>query len=600
MAGRVSEIRSLLNEDQLAAEVTNLYADWNQLRQAWIDDRIELRNYLFATDTTTTSNQQLPWKNKTTLPKLTQIRDNLHANYMAALFPNDSWLRWEAHDAAASERDKAATIQSYMANKLRLFEFKDLVSQLINDFIDYGNVIADVEYVREFYIDEDGVERVARQGPRAIRRSPYDVVFNPIAPSFNESPHIIRIIKTIGELERDIKERSDVEHLQKALDKVKQFRLDVSEFRNSDINKALGYQVDGFGSYAEYLRSDYVEILEFRGDIHDRENGEFLDNHVISVIDRHTVLRKEPLRTWDGKDTMVHTAWRKRPDNVYGMGPLDNLVGMQYRIDHLENIKADLFDLIAHPPLKIKGTVEDFDWEPLAQVYVGDDGDVEPLQVQSDALQADTQIALLEQKMEEFAGAPRQAVGIRTPGEKTAFEVNILEQNASKMFQEKIIDFEVHVLEPLINNMLELARKELDVSDTIRTIDPDLGVEDFIQISPKDLKANGKIRPMGARHFAARAQAVQNYQGFRNIFAGDPSVMNHISGVREAQMFEDLLGFERFDLVRENVRLEEQAESQSFIQEAMRRLQEESQTPSDEDEAEAQQAANQAARGGQQ
>jgi hypothetical protein len=41
------------------------------------------------------------------------------------------------------------------------------------------------------------------------------------------------------------------------------------------------------------------------------------------------------------------------------MGPLDNLVGMQYRIDHLENLKADVFDLIAFPPLKIKGYVED-------------------------------------------------------------------------------------------------------------------------------------------------------------------------------------------------------------------------------------------------
>jgi hypothetical protein len=27
------------------------------------------------------------------------------------------------------------------------------------------------------------------------------------------------------------------------------------------------------------------------------------------------------------------------------MGPLDNLVGLQYRIDHLENAKADALDL---------------------------------------------------------------------------------------------------------------------------------------------------------------------------------------------------------------------------------------------------------------
>ena len=26
---------------------------------------------------------------------LTQIRDNLHANYLDALFPNDDWMKWE-------------------------------------------------------------------------------------------------------------------------------------------------------------------------------------------------------------------------------------------------------------------------------------------------------------------------------------------------------------------------------------------------------------------------------------------------------------------------------------------------------------------------
>ena len=51
-----------------------------------------MRNFLFATDTSKTSVGGLPWKNSTTLPKLTQIRDNLHANYMSAVFPNDNWL----------------------------------------------------------------------------------------------------------------------------------------------------------------------------------------------------------------------------------------------------------------------------------------------------------------------------------------------------------------------------------------------------------------------------------------------------------------------------------------------------------------------------
>ena len=94
------------------------------------------------------------------------------------------------------------------------------------------------------------------------------------------------------------------------------------------------------------------------------------------------------------------------------MGPLDNLVGLQYRIDHLENLKADVFDQIAYPILKIKGgDVEDFVFEPGARIYLGDEGDVGYMSPDTTALQADLQIQNLADTMEEMAGAPRQGYG---------------------------------------------------------------------------------------------------------------------------------------------------------------------------------------------
>src|SRR5690606_40088941 len=60
-----------------------------------ISEKSELRNYIFATDTQTTTAGSLPWKNSVHIPKLCQIRDNLQANYMATLFPNDRAIRWE-------------------------------------------------------------------------------------------------------------------------------------------------------------------------------------------------------------------------------------------------------------------------------------------------------------------------------------------------------------------------------------------------------------------------------------------------------------------------------------------------------------------------
>src|SRR5690349_18987561 len=107
-------VEQLVNPDRLATEISNLYRTWKMQRREWEAEKAEIRNYIFATDTTKTTNAKLPWKNKTTLPKLCQIRDNLHANYMAALFPNDNWLAWEAESADAADKDKARVILEYM------------------------------------------------------------------------------------------------------------------------------------------------------------------------------------------------------------------------------------------------------------------------------------------------------------------------------------------------------------------------------------------------------------------------------------------------------------------------------------------------------
>tara|TARA_R110002167_G_scaffold363130_2_gene582926 strand:- start:128 stop:976 length:849 start_codon:yes stop_codon:yes gene_type:complete len=258
------------------------------------------------------------------------------------------------------------------------------------------------------------------------------------------------------------------------------------------------------------------------------------------------------------------------------MGPLDNLVGMQYRIDHLENLKADVFDLIAHPVVKVKGFVEDFNYGPGEKIYVGEDGDVEFMRPDTTALNADMQIQLLENKMEEMAGAPRQAMGIRTPGEKTAFEVQTLDNAASRVFQNKVTYFERNFLEPLLNDMLELARRNMDISDIVRVVDDEYGVALFETITPEDLAARGKIRPMGARHFAAKANQFQNVLNLLNSAVGqDPAVNVHISGVQVAKVVEELLDIEKFQLVQPNIRIAEQLETQQLLNAGQSQLQQE-------------------------
>lgn len=584
MAGRTLDLDVLVGKDALATQIANKFQEWESFRSSWANQKKELRNYLFATDTSTTSNSALPWKNSTTVPKITQIRDNLHANYMAALFPQADWLTWEGNDEGDEIEAKRSAIESYMRTKLRQDRAEVTISQLLLDFIDYGNCFATAEWVDESTMDENGDIIRGYVGPRIIRVSPYDVVFNPAAPNFVSTPKIIRTITSIGELVKAAQEMPEdsleAQTLQAALGKSLESRRIVSTASKGQSIKSDGFQIDGFSSIEQYYGTDYVEILTFVGDIYDIDAGKLLENYKISIIDRKFVIQSKVNPNWTNHGGYFHSGWRQRPDNLYAMGPLDNLVGMQYRIDHLENLKADVFDLIAHPVIKIKGSVDAFKYEPGAHIYVGEDGDVEFMRPDSTALNAEVQIAELERRMEELAGAPKQAMGIRTPGEKTKFEVQVLDNASSRIFLNKIKHFELTFLEPLLNYMLQLARRNMSADDVTRTLDSEIDAVIFSKVTREDITANGILRPRGASHFAQKANTLQNIAGIFNSAVGqDEAVKVHLSGKKLAKLIEGLADLDDHKLYSENIRIIEQLETQKLMQNAEEQSQVAANTP---------------------
>ena len=458
------DVEHLLDSHALATDIASSWQEWHSLRNSWIEEKKELRNYVYATDTRTTSVSKLPWSNSTTTPKLCQIYDNLKANYTAALFPQRRWMRWEGDDVSSAQPNKVKVVQGYMENKVRQSKFEHTADTLIDDFILSGNCFATVEYAREYNEMPDGEMVKKYVGPRMLRISPYDIVFNPAAATFENTPKIIRAIVTLGELARDVENGDDA--ARQVFDRIMHNRQEVSGTTSTE--KDDGYIADGFSSLQHYYGSSYVEVLTFYGDIYDTDAGVLRQNRKITVVDRAYVLKDEPIASWLGNAPIFHAGWRNRPDNLYAMGPLDNLVGMQYRIDHLENLKADVFDQIALPMLKIRGDVEDFEYSPGGRIIMGEEGDVASLVPDATALNADFQIQTIENKMEEMAGAPRQAMGIRTPGEKTAFEVQSLENAAGRIFQHKAAKIEAEFFEPVLNAMLESGRRNLDEADVIK------------------------------------------------------------------------------------------------------------------------------------
>lgn len=565
------------SEHRTASEIANLWSEWDSARAVWKKRVAETKAYVFATSTRETTNVQNPWSHSTNLAKITQIYDNLRANYMTSLLPNPDWFKFEGEDREAVTFKKRRNIESYLKTKHRIDNFHTVVGELLDDWVLTGNAFAYVTYVNETHADPDtGLPIMNYTGPRTVRISPNDIVFNPAAATFESSPKIIRTIKTIGEIERDVEENPEMQYEQEILDNVIKMRRDLTQYSTEDVDKSIQMEFDGFGTFGQYMKSGYVEMLDFYGDIYDHETQTFYKNYVITVVDRKWVIRKQPLNTWTGRPHIYHSPWRRRPDNLWGMGPLDNLVGLQYRINHLENARADAFDQMINPDIVYQGDVNEYEGPNGGMVYeVNEAGNVRYLAPDTSVLNADFQINTLEQRMELYAGAPSEAMGIRSPGEKTAFEVQQLQNASSRIFQNKINDFEMNMLEKILNAQIEAARRNLNMADIIKIVDKNTGVEDFMSITREDLVANGKLTPVGARHFARKAQLAQEMSQFQQMVMSDPMVAQHFPSVKVAEMWEEILGFDKFGIFEPYSRIAEQAEAQRMMQIAQQQLEEE-------------------------
>jgi len=559
----VDDVRLFEDEHVLATKIASLWHEWWTALEGERSLREEINEFLYATDTRTTSNSRNAYSHSTHRPKLAQIKDNLIANYKEGVMPGQHWMRFEGEDEDSSDEDKRRAVEAYLETKHRQIDFESIVEAWLDDWSGAaGNAFGGVTYVNDTYTDEDGTTHTAYTGPMPYRIDPNDIVFNLTARSFKDSPKIIRTIKTLGELKRDITDKPELGYAAEVFTKVVDVRNRTSGWGVEEWRKYKDLHDYGFGSVSQYFKSGYVEILEFYGDLYDTDTDELHKNAIITVVDRKYVLRNVKNTTWNGSPHIYQVGWRRRPNNLLGMSPLANLVGMQFRINHLENTRADAFDRIAHPDRVEIGMVEtDVAEDGTRTWYAPDGGDVKYIAPPAAVLNADIQIAELERAMEEYVGAPSEAMGIRSPGEKTKFEVQHLDTRSNRIFQNKLITFE-RFLKDIVNAELEVARRNLDATDIIRIQDDDFGVDDFLTISRQDLSTKGKLIPTGSRHFAQQARLAQDLQQFMNIVGADEEVRQHFPSTIIAKTLEELLGFDKFAMYEPYGRIAERTEAE--------------------------------------
>jgi hypothetical protein len=155
-------------------------------------------------------------------------------------------------------------------------------------------------------------------------------------------------------------------------------------------------------------------------------------------------------------------------------------------------------------------------------------------------------------------------MGFRTPGEKTKYEVQRLENAASRIFQNKIKQFEEQIVEPVLNAMLELARRNMTEATTIKVFNDEFKAATFQTLTVEDITGIGRIKPIAARHFAEQAELIQNLTNLTGSGLW-PSIQPHFSGIKLAKIIEDVFDLTDHEIVQPFVALAEQADAQKLI-----------------------------------
>lgn len=340
---------------------------------------------------------------------------------------------------------------------------------------------------------------------------------------------------------------------------------------HSDISttrKNSQYLNAGFNTIESYLTDGYVELLWFYGDVFDESTKTVIPNRRIVVLDRTWVILNDEFT--DLK--IFHATWRSRPDNLWGQGPLDNIVGMNFMINHRENAKNEAIDHFIFPDRLYAGEVDEVYDENTRQIkYIAAEGGiVQDITPDSTVLSFNAEIDLHEQRCRRAARLPQQLSGFRTPGEKTALEVQSLNDGAFRGFINKAEQLEQEMIEPLVTAELLKARQNYSTAIMVADQDEDK-LYDFLEVTEDDLKSNGKLIPYGSRRFA---RLLQQQAGLTQLASTNlmQMVAPHTNTWNLAEAVAHVYGFEDLGVFEKNAAIHEQMEQQQAVNTAQQEL----------------------------
>lgn len=520
-----------LDEQTLLAEgIITAFTSWKKTRQP-LEERWQAcwQAYLCQQKPALNPQAEADWtSNQINRPVLYETVETLNAYLLNALFPAGERF-FSVLPLEESEQETARQVETFLRQKLEDFHFSDKYALFLKQLLITGNSIAAVPWktkqgekitshpktVLGLEIDRQITieSQIIYEGPDFEVLDMMEVVLDPEASCFDDATLIRRLERRLDSLKN-----AGIYHNLDALEA----SLTTAQ-NNYSVNKI-----------AVSIKPPVVVIYEAWGDFY--LNGELFENSVATVSESGILLRLEPIGFLGAQKPFIFSTLIPLPNQLYGLGAIENCLGLQDAINLLTNQKLDTIQMSIHSPFTYLVNDDIFDpssviTQPGALIPVKNHDTLRPLQHLNNFSVAFSEIADLKSEIQEATGAFKlfNTQGVSEgAGNRTATEITALLQGGAQKYSALLSHLESNSLEPFLKLVLNYFKCMIRQTQRLRLLQED-GQAQCVELTPQKLSSFAcQFRISGVQSLALRTQEVEALSTFIGLLKQAPEVAKMI------------------------------------------------------------------------
>ncbi len=483
------------------------------------------------------------WRHNLSTGKGFEQVETILAYLQQAFFPNRDWF--DVIPLVPGIQEDAMTIKNFAKNKLIEAKFISHWELFLRQLCITGSSVLALPWryetrrqkkrIRVFNNDDpENITFSVKEEIRTIFNNNdfevldvFDVYFDPIAISVNDSPLIRRVIRTRAELAEDIQSGFYQNITLKELEELPAYQpSDESTTNQSEVSDYLGLEDRLQGQW-----NDKIELYEYWGDA---PVDNYIYKDVVATWSNGKILRFENNPFWYGRPFVIGT-YTPIVRSIAALGVIEPALGMLHELDILTNQRLDNLELSVDTMWEKvdDGSLNDEDvyTQPGKVFNVSQPNTLRPIAAAQNFTITYDEGIVLESRIDKNAGTGNliSANAARAGERVTATEVNATRSAGGNRLSEIHKHIEQTSFLPVLDKIFRSYQQFIVEDEIVRIPGENPGDFDFVAVGQTELSQEVQFMPVGADHIANKEFEVNQRLAFLQIAAQNPQMSERIN-----------------------------------------------------------------------